>query len=222
VVAIQEVVARDPGGAQAVARLAGALNRRGSKWNYTVSDITSGTAYKAERYAFLWKTSVVKKLGDAWLEKQYALEIDREPYYATFNYQGRQITLVNFHAITKNKQPETEIKYFKYLPAEYPQLHLVFCGDFNCPQSHSVFTPLKAMGYQPALTGQKTSLRKQCTNGNCLASEFDNIFAQKSSFLIIKSGIVAFYQSFPYFEAARKISDHVPVWAEVEWRESEH
>src|SRR5688572_892465 len=41
IVAIVEVVA-GPGGAQAVARLADELNRKGSKWDYSVSDPTIG------------------------------------------------------------------------------------------------------------------------------------------------------------------------------------
>ena len=158
VVALQEIVAGD-GGAQAVAKLADELNRKGSKWDYTISDPTSSSAYKTERYAFLWKTSKVKKIGDAWLEKKYHLEIDREPYYCTFDYNGKQFTIANFHAITKSKQPETEIKYFKFLPAQYPTLNLLFVGDFNCPQSHTVFNPLKKMGYVSVFINQKTSLK---------------------------------------------------------------
>lgn len=77
--ALQEVVAGH-GGAQAVAKLADELNRKGAKWDYIVSDPTSSSAYKTERYAFLWKTSKVKKIGKAWLEKKYHLEIDREPF----------------------------------------------------------------------------------------------------------------------------------------------
>ncbi len=87
VVAIQEVVAKDPAGAHAVVRLSEQLNRMGSKWNYAVSDPTSGDSYKRERYAFLWKTSSVKLANHPWLEKNYASEIDREPYYATFIYR---------------------------------------------------------------------------------------------------------------------------------------
>lgn len=150
VVALQEIVAGD-GGAQAVAKLADKLNRKRSKWDYIVSDPTSGNSYKTERYAFLWKTSKVKKIGDAWLEKKYHLEIDRETYYCTFEYNRKQFTLVNFHAITKRKQPETEIKYFKFLPIQYPNLNLLFVGDFNCPQSHTVFNPLKKMGYKSVI-----------------------------------------------------------------------
>jgi endonuclease/exonuclease/phosphatase family metal-dependent hydrolase len=123
VVALQEVVA-GYGGAQAVAKLAEELNRKGSKWDYVISDPTTSSAYKTERYAFLWKTSKVKKIGEAWLEKKYSQEIDREPYYCTFKYNEKAVTLVNFHAITKSKQPETEIKYFKFLPLEYPLLNL--------------------------------------------------------------------------------------------------
>jgi len=210
VLAIQEVVAGD-GGAQAVAKLAAALNRMGFKWDYTISDPTSSSAYKTERYAFLWKTSKVKKIGEAWLEKQYHLEIDREPYYCTFEHKGKQFTVANFHAITKNRQPETEIKYFKFLPAQYPKLNLIFVGDFNCPQSHTVFIPLKKMGYSCVFTNQKTSLKKECKANDCLASEFDNIWYNTSKISIINSKVIHFYDSFQSLDEARKISDHIPI-----------
>lgn len=213
IIAIQEVVA-GYGGAQAVAKLATLLNTKGSKWDYTISNPTSGNSYKTERYAFLWKTNKVKLKGNAWLEKKYHLEIDREPYFGTFEINKKTITLVNFHAITKKKQPETEIKYFKFLPQEYSNLNLVFVGDFNCPQSHSVFNPLKKMGYNAVLQNQKTTLKQQCKATNCLASEFDNIFYQKNSIEYINSGIVSFHKKFNSLQEARKISDHIPIWIE--------
>lgn len=213
IVAIQEVVA-GYGGAQAVAKLAEQLNHKGSKWDYVVSDPTSSSSYKRERYAFLWKTSKAKLKGKPWLEKKYNLEIDREPYYATFEINKKTVTLANFHAITKKMQPETEIKYFKFLPAEYPELKLIFVGDFNCPQSHSVFNPLRKMGYLPILKNQKTSLKQQCKDDICLASEFDNIFYNISSIKFINSGVISFYKNFNSLQEARKISDHIPVWFE--------
>jgi endonuclease/exonuclease/phosphatase family metal-dependent hydrolase len=212
-IAIQEVVA-GYGGAQAVARLADELNRKGAKWDYVISDPTSSSAYKTERYAFIWKTSKLKKIGRAWLEKKYHLEIDREPYFCTFQYENKQFTVANFHAITKNRQPETEIKYFKFLPAEYPTLNLIFAGDFNCPQSHTVFNPLKKMGYQSTLVNQKTSLKKECKNGKCLASEFDNIYYNDCKINSINSGIISFYKNFNSLQEARAISDHIPIWLE--------
>lgn len=212
ILAIQEVVA-GYGGAQAVARLIDELNRRGFKWDYCISDPTYSSSYKSERYAFLWKTSRVKKIGEAWLEQKYKLEIDREPYYANFEFVGKKFTLVSFHAITKSKQPETEIKYFKFLPEEYPDKNLIFCGDFNCPQSHTVFNPLKKMGYRPIFINQKTTLRQICLGGDCLASEFDNMFYPVNRISILSSGVVKFFTQFPNMQEANMVSDHVPVYA---------
>ncbi|MGL2965884.1 endonuclease/exonuclease/phosphatase family protein [Flavobacterium sp. XGLA_31] len=215
IVALQEVVA-GRGGAQAVARLADELNRKGAKWDYTISDPTSGSANKSERYAYLWQTARVTKVGKAWLEKKYSTEIDREPYLATFVYEGKQLTLVNFHAITKSKQPETEIKYFRYLPVEYPNLNLVFLGDFNCPQSHSVFGPLRNMGYQSVFKKQKTSLKRECKQEQCLASEFDNLWYHRMKVTIVKSMVLPFYTFFSDLKSARVISDHIPITAELQ------
>ncbi|WP_431242772.1 hypothetical protein ACQ9BO_23995 [Flavobacterium sp. P21] len=68
IVAIQEVVA-GYGGAQAIAKLAAILNEKGTKWDYTISEPTSDSSYKAERYAFIWKTSKAKLKGKPSLEK---------------------------------------------------------------------------------------------------------------------------------------------------------
>jgi len=213
IVLIQEVVAKDPGGAQAVARLEEALNRKGAKWEYKISDETSGeNSYKRERYAIIWKPSKITLIGTPWLEKKYTEEINREPFYATFRVGSKEFTVANFHAITKSMQPETEIKYFKYLPEEYPNLNLMFCGDFNLPQSHTVFNPLRKMGYLSALTGQKTSLRQECFNDDCLASEFDNFFFNSNKITNVSTGVIHFYKSFSSIKEARKISDHIPIY----------
>jgi endonuclease/exonuclease/phosphatase family metal-dependent hydrolase len=213
VVAIQEVVA-GIGGAQAISLLADKLNRTGNKWDYIVSDPTTGSSYKSERYAYLWKTASVKLIGEPFLEKKFALEIDREPFFCTFKYNEVVFTLVNFHAITKSKQPEKEIKYFKFLLEVYPTLNLIFCGDFNCPQSHSVFNPLKKKGYKSSLVGQKTSLRQKCINTDCLASEYDNFFYNSEIVNVTKVGIIHFYKAFVDINEARRISDHCPIFIE--------
>ncbi len=213
IIAIQEVVA-GYGGAQTVAKLAALLNEKGTKWEYTISDPTTSSSYKTERYAFLWKTNKIKLKSKPWLEQKYSLAIDREPYFATFEINKKTITLVNFHAITQKKQPETEIKYFKFLPDEYPNLNLVFLGDFNCPEKHTVFNPLKKMGYVSVLKNQKTTLKQKCKNNICLASEFDNIFFKASSLKTLNSGVIKFYEDFDSLQNARRVSDHIPIWFE--------
>jgi endonuclease/exonuclease/phosphatase family metal-dependent hydrolase len=215
IVALQEIVV-NPSGAKAVAQLADELNRTGNKWDYAISDPTSSSAYKTERYAYLWQTTKVQLVGEPWLEKKYALEIDREPFYATFHYQDKEFTVVNFHAITKKRQPETEIKYFKFLPEQYPHLNLLFVGDFNCPETHTVFNPLKKMGYAPAFENQKTTLRSSCLEQDCLASPFDNIFYRSDKIKVQKQGVLLFYSFFDSLNEARKISDHIPIWIQFD------
>lgn len=215
VIALQEIVA-GPGGAQAVAKLNDELNRSGEKWDYVVSDPTTSFGKGNERYAFLWKTARVTKIGTAWLDQNYRDEMDREPFLCTFEYQGKQFTIVNFHAIPKTKQPETEIKYLQFFSQLYPKLNLVFAGDFNCPQSHSVFIPLQKLDYKPVFRKQKTSLKKACKNNDCLASEYDNIWYQTKKVKINKSAVLHFYRHFRSLKAAKRISDHIPVVVEFD------
>lgn len=211
VIAVQEVVA-SPKGSEAIANLVAVLNRKGSKWDYTISDATGSTAYKTERYAFIWKTSTIKKVGDAWLEKKYADVMDRDPYLATFKANEKQFTLVSFHAITKTEKPETEIQYFSKFPEEYPNLNLIFMGDFNCPQSHKVFDNLRKIKYKSALRGEKTSLKRKCNEDDCLASEYDNIYFLDGKIKMKESGKISFHTQFKNFKEAHTISDHLPIW----------
>ncbi|RZJ68337.1 MAG: endonuclease [Flavobacterium sp.] len=210
-IALQEVVA-GPEGAKAVAKLVDALNRTGAKWEYAISLPTSGTRQKRERYAFLWKKSKVAMKGKPWLDAHFADEIEREPFFGTFTYEKNDFTIVNFHAITKKLQPETEIKFFKFYPEKYKDLNLIFAGDFNCAQSHTVFNPIRKMGFQPVLVDAKTTMRQKCKGDDCLASEFDNIFYKTTRAKTQESGVVNFYLSFSSLHEARKISDHLPIW----------
>lgn len=217
VIAVQEILI-SKNGAAAVARLADALNRRGYKWNYVISEVTSSeNLQERERYAFLWKAAKVKLVGKPYLAVKFEKEMCREPFMATFEEQGRQFTLVNFHALPKKKQPETEIKYLKLFKDSFQLECMIFLGDFNCPQSHTVFSPLKNNQYKTALTGQKTTLKQECKDGECLASEYDNILYSEKSFRRKSSGIIPFHLQFKGdMAAARKVSDHLPIFVSLE------
>lgn len=207
IIALQEIVSNS-GGSQAVSKLVTELNRNGAKWDYVVSNPTTGIG--SERYAFIWKTNKIKIKGKAFLDKHFADQIVREPYIATFSDGKKEFTLISFHAVPKKKQPEAEIKYLKFFPDLYNLPNMIFLGDFNCPESNSVFIPLKKMGWKPALVNQRTTLKMECVGMQCLASEYDNLFVPKS--ISFKSGVVNFYTQFPSPKAARKISDHLPVY----------
>ena len=212
IVAIQEVVA-GPGGAQAVARLAVALDRTGSDWDYAVSDPTDSPPYKTERYAFLWKPSRVKMMGRPWLEKDLVEEVFREPFMGRFALGGETLLVLNYHSRRFDEQPEREVKHFKYLPAKYPDDILLIAGDFNMPQTHTVFNPLKKMGYKPLLVDRPTTLKTKCEagTGNYFNYPIDNIFFPTHQLGLESSGIIDHVGNCDYLDTARLISDHVPV-----------
>lgn len=211
VVAIIEVVA-GYGGSQAVARLADALNRKGAKWEYSISHPTTSRTNGTERYAFLWKSAKLKQIRRAWLEEKYQKEIEREPYLIELNHAGKAFTLCAFHAIPANKYPERELRYLRAICDKYPSSNIIFCGDYNCSQENPVFSPIKAIGYQPILRNQKTSLKNRPIGSQYLSSEYDNMFYKPVKSGLITSGVVHFYQSFKTLKQARAISDHLPVF----------
>ncbi len=220
-VAVQEVNT-GPDGAQAVARLAQALGRRGAQWDYAVSDPTTGDG--SERYAYLWKPSRVRLLGRPWLEERLAAPVDREPYLARFETRrgGRRLLVASFHAVPTAKRPAEEIALLDALDRAYDPDDLVILGDFNLAESDAAFDALKALGFAPVLEGQKTSLRRRRTEDRGhLASEYDNIFYETEALHAAGAGALDFTEGFATLKDARQISDHLPLFMDVRWTATE-
>ena len=216
IVAIQEVVAKHPGGAQSIGRLGDALNRMGAKWDYRISDPTdSPSPYKSERYAFLWKTSSVELSGRPFLDSVLAPYCDREPFIGRFKERksGKPFVLVNFHSRRFDEHPEEEVKHFASYPNRF-EPPVIIAGDFNMNEENKVFTSLYALGYQPAVKNQKTTLKRECNNGEYRANAIDNIYIPKR--VVLHEGrVVDFLGTCAQLEAARQISDHLPVLAVI-------
>ena len=212
IVVIQEVVAGN-GGAQAAARLADALNRRGAKWDYVVSNPTSG-GKGSERYAYLWKPKKVKLKGKAWLDSNTADWIDREPYMARFQWGDKTMLLANLHAVPKNKYPNTEIEKLKDLPKWYPDDAIVLMGDCNAANTEYGGQALMQNGFRDAIKGIRTTLKmKPDKEGRVTANPYDHIYYEKKEVKIHDSGAWEFSSNFDDLKSARLISDHIPVWA---------
>lgn len=218
IVALQEVVTSPPG-AQAVGRLDAELDRTGFAWDYRLSDPTTGDG--TERYAFLWKPSRVRLVGQAWLEPSLADPIDREPYLARFEHRasGQRMLIANFHAVPRSKDPEHEIVQLDELHHRYTSDHLIILGDFNLDEDDEAWDELRALGYAQVLDDQPTSLRRKRRDGpnGHLANEYDNIFYETGPLRASRAGIVDFTTSFETLRAARRISDHLPVYMDVQW-----
>ncbi|MCS7074668.1 MAG: endonuclease/exonuclease/phosphatase family protein [Bacteroidia bacterium] len=216
IIAIQEV-STSAYGARTVAMLADELNRMGAKWDYTVSDPTSGEG--SERYAYFWKTSKATLQGNAWLEKSLAQKLNREPFMARFKLKnGKSVLIASFHAVPKNKNPELECIHLNKLAQKYPSEALMILGDFNLSQKDAAFAPLKNEGLEPCLVNQKTSLKLERKGDEFLANEYDNIFFCKTKITKKSAKIIDFTSAFPSLKDARMISDHVPILLEFEVR----
>ncbi|MFT5167264.1 MAG: deoxyribonuclease-1-like protein [Saprospiraceae bacterium] len=214
IVAIQEVVAIHPGGAQAVARLVDQLNRMGTKWDYRISDPTSSPGRRVERYAYLWKTSKVTINGRPWLDKEDEPTIYREPYLARFSIKGEKVLIVNYHSRTYKDGPDPEIKCFYKYPDRFQNERIIIAGDFNTYPEAPVFIGLKNIGFLPSLNHQKTTLKKGCgENGEYLYHPIDYIFYAKHQFNLLDAGVVDFVQDCNKLDLARQLSDHLPVWS---------
>ncbi|MCS7028955.1 MAG: endonuclease/exonuclease/phosphatase family protein [Bacteroidia bacterium] len=211
IVAIQEVSSTFVG-PQAVAKLADALNRTGSKWLYTVSDPTTGTG--KERYAYLWKPSRARLIGEPFLEKSLADQIEREPYLARFECKGEKVLLVNFHAVPQNKNPKQEIALLPSLQNKYPNEKIIMMGDFNLSQKDPAFEGIRNKGLKPALINVKTSLKMRPAPGSpddYFSEEYDNFYFNPTQIEARSSSRIDFVRDFRSLEEARKISDHVPI-----------
>lgn len=214
IVAIQEVVAKDPAGAQAVARLANALSRTGFQWDYQISDPTrSPSPHIRERYAFLWKPSRVNQLRRATLDQHLEDVIDREPFLGTFRKKGKEelFYIINYHSRPYNHRPEEEIIHFFDYPDRLDTDRIIIAGDFNLDEKHMVWEPFYRMGLKNALTDSPTTLKRKCNEGNYLNHAIDNFYFHPG-IDIHRAGRLDFVGSCDQLEKARRISDHLPVF----------
>ena len=216
IVAIQEVVAKHSGGAQAVAKIADELNRMGSKWDYQVSDPTkSPSGNISERYAFFWKTSKVSLIHRAHLDKKLAGVCDREPFIAAFKAKGKEepFYVINFHSRTYNNRPEEEIIHFIDYPERLASNRILLAGDFNLSEKHDVWKPFYRRGFKNAIQNQRTTLKRKCKDGKYLNHPIDNIY-YTNGITKVRAESVDFVGNCENLIRAREISDHLPVFIE--------
>jgi len=213
ILAIQEVVA-GYGGAQAVAKLADILNRKGSKWDYVISNPTSSSKYVTERYAFIWKTRHIKIKNRGRLISELDSLIDREPYLMEFHLDGKKLTIVNFHSRPFDKNPEAEITSLTSYIVDSLETPLILAGDFNVDEAKPIFDDFKNDGYTAAISNQKTTLKKACSRNEYLNYPIDNIFYSKGIDKV-ESGVIDFVRFCENLEKARKLSDHLPVFLKL-------
>lgn len=217
-VAIQEIVAKDPAGAQAVAKIVDELNRMGAQWDYQISDPTnSPSVYMSERYAFLWKTSKVELQHRAFLDKELENIFYREPFVAKFKDKSTKklFYVVNYHSRKYTDKPEEEIIHFIDYPKRFQSQHIIIAGDFNLTERHDVWRPLSHIGFQNALSNKPSTLKRKCDEGNYLNHAIDNLYFLPG-IIKVSANSIDFVGSCLNLSKARTVSDHLPVYMEFE------
>ncbi len=218
-VAIQEVVAKDPAGAQKVALIADELDRKGFNWDYAISVPTkSPSSNISERYAFLWKSSKIQLQGEAYLDAELEAVCNREPYIGKFKIKenGKELYLVNFHARTFNQQPEEEIKYLIDYPERLESNYIIIAGDFNLNDRADVWRKLYKKGFKPSLRMKPSTLKRNCDDWDSyFGHAIDNLYYNKDVFQYQDSGVIDFVGDCENLKTARSISDHLPVFLTI-------
>lgn len=216
IIAIQEVVAKDPAGAQAVARLVDALNRMGFQWDYRISDPTrSPSVYISERYAFIWKPSRVTIQHRAFLDSEREDLFYREPYIAAFKSrkQNKIFYVANYHSRKYTDKPQEEIIHLLDYPERWNTSYILIAGDFNTTEKDEVWKPFYRKGFKSALQNMQTTLKMKCSDGVYLNHPIDNIY-YTPEIKLHQASSIDFVGSCENLEHARGISDHLPVFME--------
>ncbi|MEM9986101.1 MAG: endonuclease, partial [Bacteroidota bacterium] len=116
-------------------------------------------------------------------------------------------------------RPDLEIEHFSAYPDRFTDAPVLIAGDFNLDEQHAVWEPLKLRSYTPALVQTPTTLKRKCKQGSYFNYPIDNIFYPQAELILIESGRVDFVGACKSLEQARGISDHLPVYAQFEWRD---
>lgn len=196
-------------GAQAVAKLADDLNRTGAKWDYAVTPSTHDCSSK-ECYAFLWKTSRVKLASSAKVASELSSGLEREPGEITFIIDFQSLLVAAIHLSPTAKDPKTESDFLSYHASDFIAKDFLISGDFNLSheQIGTYFESL--LNVEHCIEGKTSIKNKYGANGQYLLNEYDNIYVRGVK--VERAGIMDFFPAYKDFKAAKKISDHLPVY----------
>ena len=211
IILLQEVNAGGTtGGAQAVARLAGAL---GQNWHYIYSNPTTGAG--VERYATLWdKGSFIVNHHEAHLVDDLADQVDREPYGVRFQWGAHSFWTYGYHAVPTAKHPIQEVKIVAGSPELAKRDDVILAGDLNL--SRITVTGIFE-GWQDHIDGKTSLKQKLGKNGEHRLYQYDHILT-RGRIRVCDSGIIDFVDMHyapitdKNLARARAVSDHLPVY----------
>ena len=218
IIAAQEINAAGGGGAQAVALLAENCSEMGVAWDYIVSDSSLPHNDEAERYAYLWRTDKFDiNRKEAHLVEELRDPISREPYEVTFTPKkgGEPVSVFTMHAVPTEKNPITEIRALENSKEIKGTKRAIFSGDFNLAK-RATDPSFEALGFHGNID-EPTSLKRDVVGDQYRVKQYDNIYTKNLG--VCTSGVIDFVGTDfspvtkESLHEARKLSDHLPVFA---------
>ena len=215
VIAVQEL--RDE---EVLKRTVAMLENRGKEYEYEISDEV-GRAVK-ERYGFLYRKGIVKKVRQGRLYEEENDEFIREPFYATFKAENFDFTLITIHVLYGSSKAERrpEIRelatvYQKVQNEDPAEQDVIILGDFNFPPTDEGFDNLKGIPTTAFLFAPP--LKTTITD----TSLYDNFWFQEEYVreYADEFGIDRFDETMfsnDDHKAKLAVSDHRPIWAEFD------
>ena len=193
--------------------------RTGEDWDYHISPQEVGYGDSKEYYGFVWRVELVTFLGGVGFFDDPQDVIKRDPYGANFRLGAFDFTLVAFHqrnggliSIRRDEaQYLTDIVTF-FQDANGAEEDLLIGGDFNLPGNDHAFT---AVGWEGVTYSVDHEQPTSIADGG-LRNSFDNFFYQSHLLTELTGAGVLDFTRGNHAELRRSVSDHIPVWVQVD------
>lgn len=191
----------------------------GETWSSHISPHDVGNANGTEYYGYVWRDAEVTMTGALGFFDDPNDDIKREPYGANFRMGSFDFTLVVFHLqygqtiSTRRAEAQQLVHVYDYFQSlNGTEQDVLIGGDFNLPGDDAAFTLVDDRNQSYVVDPeQKTTL-----SGSGFANSFDNIFFPVAETIeLVDAGVLDFTQgNFPL--VSHSVSDHLPVWIEVD------
>lgn len=191
------------------------------KWNYHISPYPVGTKKYKEYYAYIWKADKVQFLNSKGFYDDKNDKFIREPYGADFKIGNFDFTFIVIHSIYgKNKSVRTaeamnlDKVYNHFQTLDKKENDIILAGDFNLSVRSEGFSNL--LNHKDKIVNCISPNMKTTIGTKGYANQYDNIFISEiyTKEYTERSGGVDTANG-KYKQTRKMISDHIPVFIEV-------
>ena len=194
----------------------------GKKWNYYLSPYPVGESSYKEYYAYIWQDKRVKFVKERGYYQSENKEFSREPYGVDFKIEEFDFTLVLVHIIFGKEERRRRGEIFKlnkvydfFQNSDSNENDIIIAGDFNMSALDESFENL--LNHKDKIICVIDPIIKTTLGKSGLSSSYDNMFLSTIHTWEFtgESGAVDFSEE-KYKERKESISDHLPIFIEVE------